>query len=166
MRSARLRAMFGARAAALAALGWCCVAHAAGQDFAQIERGRYMVAAADCAACHTKHPNGVAFAGGRLIETPFGSIASSNITPDKETGIGNWSDAQFEAAVREGKRPDGSRLYPAMPYPYYRKMTHEDVLAIRAYLLTLPAVHNAVESNRLPFPYDIRASVRLWNAIY
>lgn len=163
MRSARSAAKFSACAAALAG---CCTSFATGEDFGQIERGRYMVAAADCGACHTNQPNGAAFAGGRLIETPFGAVAASNITPDKDTGIGNWSEAQFEAAVREGKRPDGSRLYPAMPYPYYRKMTREDVLAIRAYLLTLPPVHNTVESNRLPFPYNIRASVRLWNAIY
>ncbi|MGB9332910.1 MAG: c-type cytochrome [Steroidobacteraceae bacterium] len=154
-------------AAALLALAGGSPGQAADeQDFAQIEHGRYMVAAADCAACHTNLPNGAGFAGGRAIQTPFGMVASSNITPDKESGIGRWTDAEFEAAVREGKRPDGSHLYPAMPYPYYRKMTHADVLAMRAYLQTVPPVHNLVESNRLPFPFDIRASVGVWNAMY
>jgi mono/diheme cytochrome c family protein len=133
---------------------------------ARLEHGRYMLAAADCAACHTDPRTGAAFAGGRPIQTPFGVVVASNITPDKDTGIGNWTDREFEAAVREGKRPDGSRLYPAMPFPYYRKMTREDVLAIRAFLATVPAVRHAVESNRLPFPFDIRAGLRLWDAIY
>jgi mono/diheme cytochrome c family protein len=132
----------------------------------QIEQGRYMAAAADCAACHTNLPRGAAFAGGRPIQTPFGVVVSSNITPDKETGIGSWTDAQFEAAVREGKRPDGSHLYPAMPYAYYRKMAHEDVLAIRAYLQTVAPVQSLVKSDRLPFPFSIRATVGVWNALY
>jgi mono/diheme cytochrome c family protein len=136
------------------------------QNAAQIEQGRYMAAAADCAGCHTNLPQGAAYAGGRPIQTPFGVVASSNITPDKETGIGRWTDAQFEAAVREGKRLDGSHLYPAMPYVYYRKMAHADVLAIRAYLQTVAPVQSLVKSDRLPFPFNIRASVGLWNALY
>lgn len=159
--------------AALATVGCTRVSPAApaptdsvsGQDSAQIERGRYMVAAADCAACHTDTGGG-AFAGGRPIQTPFGSVVASNITPDRRTGIGAWSDAQFDAAVREGQRPDGSRLYPAMPYPYYRRMTREDVVAIRVYLRTVAPIQHAVQSNQLPFPFDIRASVRLWDALY
>ncbi len=167
MRSTRVGLRCATCAAALVALAWNSSAPAADeQDFAQIEHGRYMVAAADCAACHTDLPHAGAFAGGRPIQTPFGVVAASNITPDKETGIGSWTDAEFEAAVCEGKRRDGSHLYPAMPYPYYRKMTHADVLAIRAYLQTVPPVHNLVESNRLPFPFSIRASVGLWNAMY
>jgi mono/diheme cytochrome c family protein len=138
----------------------------AGQDFARIERGRYMAAAADCAACHTDPKSAAAFAGGRRIPTPFGTLISPNITPDRETGIGGWSEAQFEAAVREGERPDGARLYPAMPFAYYRKMTHEDVAAIRAYLSTLPAVSHAVNSNQLPFPLSIRAGMYFWDALY
>ena len=135
------------------------------QDFSQVERGRYLTAVADCAACHTDR-GGQAFAGGRPIETPFGTVIAANITPDRETGIGNWSDAQFDSAVRLGRTEDGSWLYPAMPYPYYTRMSKEDVLAIRAYLNTLPAVHHPVESNQLPFPFDIRGGMRLWDAMY
>lgn len=137
-----------------------------GQDYAQLAHGRYMVAAADCMACHTDPRTNAVFAGGRPIQTPFGRVLSSNITPDKSTGIGAWTDAEFERALRQGQRRDGSRLYPAMPYPYYTRMTHEDVLAIRAFLSTVPAVVNKVQSDQLPFPFSIRAGMRLWNALY
>jgi mono/diheme cytochrome c family protein len=106
------------------------------------------------------------FAGGRPIETPFGNIVAPNITPDPETGIGSWSDEQFDAAIRKGLRPDGSHLYPAMPYNAYTKMSHDDVLAIRAYLSTVTPVRNAVIANTLPFPFNIRAAMRVWNALY
>jgi mono/diheme cytochrome c family protein len=135
------------------------------QNFAQIERGRYLTRVADCAACHAG-VEGAPFAGGRPIETPFGVILAPNITPDSATGIGNRSDAQFDAAVRDGRMPDGSRLYPAMPYPYYTKMSRADVVAIRAYLRTVPAVHNAVVVNQLPFPYRMRSVMAFWDALY
>jgi mono/diheme cytochrome c family protein len=137
-----------------------------GQDFAQIERGRYLTVAADCAACHTDPNQKQPFAGGRPIETPFGVVISPNITPDLDTGIGAWSDDDFEAALRRGITPDGTRLYPAMPYLYYTKMPHADVLAIRAYLNTLAPVHNEVVTNQLPFPFNIRAGMRFWDALY
>lgn len=136
------------------------------QDFPQIERGRYLTAVADCAACHTVPGQNRPFAGGRPIETPFGIVVAPNITPDPETGIGNWSDAQFDAALRRGRARDGKPLYPAMPFPYYAKMPREDVLAIRAYLKTVMPVRNAVASNQLPFPFDIRAAMRVWDALY
>ena len=117
-------------------------AWADGQNFDVIERGRYLTVLGDCAACHTK-PGGQPFAGDFALETPFGKIIAPNITPDRETGIGNWTDAQFIAALRDGRGPKG-RLYPAMPYPAYTKMTDEDVLAIRAYLDTLTPVNNRV----------------------
>lgn len=135
------------------------------QDFAKVQRGRYLASVADCAACHTQH-DAAAYAGGRPIPTPFGNVLAANITPDSQTGIGSWSDAQFDAAVRLGRAPDGSRLYPAMPFPYYARMTHDDVLAIRAFLNTLPPVHHAVQSDQLPFPFDIRASMAVWDALY
>jgi mono/diheme cytochrome c family protein len=136
------------------------------QAFEQIEKGHYLTTVADCYACHTVPNVGKPFAGGRAIETPFGVITSSNITPDAETGIGAWSDEQFDNAVRKGLHPDGSRLYPAMPFPAYTKMPREDVLAIFAYLKTVEPVHQPVKSNTLPFPFNIRDALRVWDALY
>jgi mono/diheme cytochrome c family protein len=136
------------------------------QAFAVIERGRYLVTAADCTACHTNHDGGAPFAGGRSIETPFGNVISANITPDKETGIGAWTDDDFDEAVRNGVRPDGSRLYPAMPYTSYTKMTRDDVKAMFAYLKTIAPVHNKVESDTLPFPLSIRFGMRIWDFVF
>jgi len=136
------------------------------QEFTQIERGRYLAALSDCASCHTVAGSNQPFAGGRAIETPFGNIVAPNITPDPETGIGSWSDDAFDAAIRKGLRRNGSRLFPAMPYTAYTKMSRDDVLAIRAYLSTVTPVSNAVVANALPFPFNIRASMRVWNALY
>ena len=136
------------------------------QDFGQIERGRYLAIAGDCTSCHTVPGSGQPFAGGRPIETPFGIVVGANITPDSETGIGAWSDEQFVRALREGKGHDGELLYPAMPYVYYTKLTESDALAIRAYLNTVKPVRNAVVSNTLPFPLDIRQGMAAWNALY
>jgi mono/diheme cytochrome c family protein len=135
------------------------------QEFTQIERGRYLAITSDCLSCHTV-PGGQPFAGGRPIETPFGDIVAPNITPDLETGIGAWSDDAFDAAVRKGVRPDGARLYPAMPYNAYTKMSRDDVQAIRAYLNSVDPVANAVVANTLPFPFNIRAAMRIWNSLY
>jgi mono/diheme cytochrome c family protein len=135
------------------------------QEFMQIERGRYLAITSDCLSCHTV-PGGQPFAGGRPIETPFGDIVAPNITPDLETGIGAWSDDAFDAAVRKGVRPDGARLYPAMPYNAYTKMSRDDVQAIRAYLNSVDPVANAVVANTLPFPFNIRAAMRIWNSLY
>jgi len=158
--------VFGAAAAWLAGPGLGTAADPDGQAFDRIAKGRYLTTVADCYACHTVLDAGKPFAGGRPIETPFGIITSSNITPDNETGIGAWSDQQFVDAVRRGVRPNGSRLYPAMPFPAYTKMTHDDVLAIRAYLATVEPVHQAVKANTLPFPFDIREAMRPWDALY
>lgn len=135
------------------------------QKFTQIERGRYLVTLGDCSACHTD-PGGKPFAGGRPIETPFGVIVSANITPDEETGIGKWSENQFDDALRRGIRADGSHLYPAMPYTAYTKMSRRDVDAIGAYLATIPPVHNPVRSNQLPFPLNIRLGMAAWNEFF
>jgi mono/diheme cytochrome c family protein len=136
------------------------------QDFSQIERGRYLTILADCSACHTDPKSDKLFAGGRAIETPFGNVLASNITPDSETGIGAWSDDEFDRAVRFGTRPDGKLLYPAMPYPYYARMSRADVIAVRAYLNTVPAVQNQVEENQLSFPFNVRAGMHLWDGLY
>ena len=136
------------------------------QGFAEIERGRYLVNAADCGSCHTVPGSNQPFAGGRSIETPFGNLISPNITPDRDTGIGMWSDDEFDAAVRQGRQRGGARLYPAMPFPYYSRMSLDDVKAIRAYLSTVKPVHNAVISDTLPFPFNLRASMIVWDRLY
>ena len=167
MRKAAIPAILVCAAAAwLGGAGFGDAANPDAQAFDQIEKGRYLTTVADCFACHTVPNVGKPFAGGRPIETPFGIITSSNITPDADTGIGAWSDEQFDDAVRKGVRPDGSRLYPAMPYPAYTKMTRDDVLAIRAYMATVEPVHQPVKSNTLPFPFNIREAMRAWDTLY
>jgi mono/diheme cytochrome c family protein len=165
-RAAKFSMLIGAAAAWLGGTGWCGAASPDSQAFDQIEKGRYLAAVADCFACHTVPNAGQPFAGARPIETPFGEITSSNITPDNDTGIGAWTDEQFDNAVRKGVSPDGSRLYPAMPYPSYTRMSRDDVLAIRAYLKTVEPVHQQVKSNTLPFPFNIRLAMRAWDALY
>lgn len=141
------------------------LAQAKDTSFAQIERGRHLVDAGDCVACHTDAA-GKPFAGGRPIETPFGVIYSPNITPDRETGIGAWSDEDFYRAMHTGVRPDGARLYPAFPYPYFTKMTRDDVMAIRAYLNTLPATKNPRKQADLTWPLNHRVFMRGWNMLF
>ena len=136
------------------------------QDFTAVERGRYLATAADCGSCHTVPGSDQPFGGGRAIETPFGVLAAPNITPDRETGIGAWTDDQFDAAVRGGVSRNGARLYPAMPFPYYSRMSREDVKDIRAWLSSIKPVSNAVRVNRLPFPLNIRASMIVWDKLY
>jgi mono/diheme cytochrome c family protein len=162
----RYRGSFAAAALLLVGTTAAFAGAADPQEFTQIERGRYLAVLSDCASCHTVPGSNQPFAGGRAIETPFGNIVAPNITPDPETGIGSWSDEQFDAAVRKGIARNGSHLYPAMPYNAYTKMSRDDVLAIRAYLNTLVPVRNAVEANKLPFPFNIRAAMRVWNALY
>jgi mono/diheme cytochrome c family protein len=136
------------------------------QDFSLIQRGEYLTVAADCAACHTNPGSGKPFAGGRPIETPFGNVVAANITPDKETGIGGWTEKEFRAALKTGVGKGGTLLYPAMPYVYYSKMTDDDVAAIWAYLSTMQPVRNKVVSDQLPFPYNIRQVMWFWNLLY
>ena len=130
------------------------------QSFERIERGRYLAVLGDCAACHTA-PGGQPFAGGLALETPFGKIITANITPDRETGIGSWTTEEFLSALHEGRGHNGKRLYPAMPYPAYTKLSDDDVLAIRTYLETVEPVHNPVNSNQLPFPFNIRQAMNV-----
>ena len=152
-------------AAAAATIAGAAAAGNTGQDFSQIERGRYLATVGDCAGCHTK-PGGKDFAGGLPIETPFGTVIASNITPDKQTGIGLWSDDDFVRAMTEGIRRDGKHLFPAMPYPYFTKASRDDVLAVRAYLTTVPAVDNGVDADQLPFPLRVREDMAAWNKLY
>jgi mono/diheme cytochrome c family protein len=131
---------------------------------ALVERGRYLATASDCAACHTA-PGGKAFAGGLAFQLPFGTLYSSNITPDPKHGIGSWSDAQFVRAVRHGVAADGKELYPAFPYTAYKNMSTDDVLAIRVYLRTVPAIAQERPVNKLSFPFNMRALMRGWKVL-
>src|SRR6202046_3813241 len=135
-------------------------ANLAGSD--QIKRGEYLIRAADCEVCHTA-PGGAAFAGGLAIPLPFGTLYSTNVTSDKETGIGDYSDADFLNAVQRGIRKDGSRLYPAMPYPSYTYITDADALAIKAYLFSRPAIRAANRADTLGFPFNQRWSMIFWS---
>ena len=130
-----------------------------------IERGKQLATAADCAGCHTADPS-KPFAGGKRLATPFGAIYSPNLTPDRETGIGAWSDEDFRRALREGAAPDGSHYYPAFPYPYFTKITRDDLLAIRAYLATLAPVRNERPAPELWWPFDYRFVMRGWNFLF
>jgi len=130
-----------------------------------IARGKALVVAGDCAGCHTADP-AKPFAGGKRIDSRFGGIYSANLTPDRETGIRGWRDEDFLQAMRHGVAPDGSRYYPAFPYPYFSKLIRDDILAIRAYLATLEPVRNAVLPPDLRFPFNFRVGMRLWNWLY
>jgi mono/diheme cytochrome c family protein len=130
-----------------------------------IARGKYLTEAADCVVCHTPS-GGRPYAGGVAFPTQFGVLYSPNITGDKETGIGAWTDAEFLRAVHEGVGKDGEHLYPAFPYESYALMSDADVLAIKAYLISLPPAHAAAPPNRLNFPFNQRWLMAIWSALY
>jgi len=130
-----------------------------------IAQGKALVVAADCASCHTADP-AKPFAGGKRIDTPFGGIYSPNLTPDRDTGLGAWSDEDFYRALRYGVAPDGSRYYPAFPYPNFTKLTRDDILAIRAYLATLTPLRNARPPLELRWPLNYRVVMRAWNLLF
>ncbi len=130
-----------------------------------IAYGKALVEAGDCAGCHTADP-AKPFAGGKHIDTPFGAIYAPNLTPDRDTGIGAWTDADFTRAVRYGTAPDGSLYYPAFPYSYFTKMTKDDTLAIRAYLGTLAPVVSRNKPPELRWPLSYRGLMRAWNYLF
>jgi nicotinate dehydrogenase subunit B len=132
---------------------------------ATIERGRMLAALGGCAICHTAK-NGLLYAGGRALETPFGTVMTTNITPDAETGIGNWSFPAFERAMREGVHRDGRHLYPAFPYPNFAAASEADLQALYAFLMTQPAVRQANAPSRLAFPFNIRPLLAAWNLLF
>ena len=138
---------------------------AAEPDAEDIARGKALTEAGDCASCHTADP-AKPFAGGKRIDTPFGGIYSPNLTPDRETGLGGWSDSAFYRALRFGVAPDGSRYYPAFPYPNFTKLTRQDIFAIRAYLATLTPVNHAPRAPELRFPFNYRFVMRGWNWLF
>jgi nicotinate dehydrogenase subunit B len=155
---------------AAAVLPWRSIAPIARPDAstyseATIARGRQLAALGDCAVCHTV-TNGVINAGGRAIETPFGAIYATNITPDVETGIGAWSYPAFERAMREGIHRDGRHLYPAFPYTHFAKTSDADLQALYAYLMAQPAVRAETPKNDLPFPFNLRPLLAGWNALF
>src|SRR5215831_2078185 len=130
-----------------------------------IAHGKALVDAGGCAGCHTADP-ARPFAGGKRIDTAFGAIYSPNLTPDRETGIGGWSDQDFYRALRFGVAPDGSRYYPAFPYPNFTKLTRGDIFAIRAYLATLAPFADRTPAPDLRFPFNFRVVMRLWNYLF
>ncbi|SAK55627.1 cytochrome c, class I [Caballeronia temeraria] len=130
----------------------------------KIGQGDYLVRAGGCMNCHTADP-ARPFAGGRPITTPFGNVFAPNITSDRETGIGAWTDAQFIRAMREGIGRNGERLYPAFPYTSYTLLSDADLLAMRAFLATVPPVRAVTPRNTLSFPFDQRWLMALWNLV-
>ncbi len=134
-------------------------------DPALIAKGEYLARAGDCIACHTQ-PEGQLFAGGRPMLTPFGTLFTSNITPDRETGIGKWSADDFYKTMHTGRFPDDGLLYPAMPFGSYTKVTRADSDAIYAYLRTIPAVKQANRPHDLRFPYNNRSLILGWRTLY
>jgi nicotinate dehydrogenase subunit B len=132
---------------------------------ATIAKGQQLAALGDCAVCHTQI-NGVINAGGRALETPFGIIYSTNITPDPETGIGAWSYPAFERAMREGIHRDGRHLYPAFPYNHFAKTSDADLQALYAYLMAQPAVKSVSPDTKLAFPFNLRPLMAGWNALF
>ncbi|MFJ3486829.1 c-type cytochrome [Pseudomonas sp. NPDC090202] len=135
-------------------------------DPALVSRGEYVARLSDCVACHSV-PNGPPFAGGLEMATPLGAIHATNITPDKDTGIGNYSLADFDRAVRHGVAPGGRRLYPAMPYPSYSKLNDEDVRALYAFFMKgVAPVKQANVPSSIPWPLNLRWPIALWNGVF
>ncbi len=130
-----------------------------------LERGRLVASAGDCAVCHTA-PGSPTNSGGREIDTPFGKIYSTNITPDTETGIGRWSFEAFNRAMREGIHQDGRQLYPAFPYTDFAKLSEADMQALYGYLMSQPPVHRTATPSQLRFPFDFRPAVAAWNLLF
>src|SRR5882757_1283094 len=154
----------------VAVLPWRAIAPIAPPDAsvysaATIARGKQLAALGDCAVCHTS-ANGVLNAGGRPIETPFGTIYATNITPDAETGIGAWSYPAFERSMREGIHRDGRQLYPAFPYTHFAKATDADLQALYAYLMAQAPVRAENPKNALAFPFNLRPLLAGWNALF
>ncbi len=134
---------------------------------ARIKNGEYLVTLSDCVACHTDKKNqGKRFAGGLGIATPFGTIYAPNITPDKETGIGNWTDEQFVTAMREGISPNGEYYFPVFPYVHFNKISKKDILDMRMYLNRIPAIKQVNKMPDMPFPFRLRQLQFFWRELF
>lgn len=141
-------------------------AHAAPADDALVARGAYLARVGDCVACHSA-PKGRPYAGGLPMVTPMGKIFTTNITPDPETGIGHWSEQDFERALRQGVSKDGHNLYPAMPYPSYAKVRDDDVKALYAYFMKgVAPVQQVNRESDIPFPLNMRWPLKIWNVVF
>ncbi|MDP9970274.1 nicotinate dehydrogenase subunit B [Variovorax paradoxus] len=132
---------------------------------ATIERGRVLAALGDCAVCHTA-PGGAPNAGGRAMQTPFGTLYTTNLTPDADTGLGRWSFSAFQRAMREGVSRDGHHLYPAFPYTAFAKTSDDDLQALYAYFMSMPAVRAETPKAELKFPFSMRPLMAGWNALF
>lgn len=131
----------------------------------QVARGAYLARAGNCMLCHTER-GGALYAGGRPMETPFGTVYASNLTPDAQTGLGTWSAAQFRRALHEGRSRDGRLLYPVFPYTHTTRITGPDADALFDYLRSLPAVHKPNRQHRLRWPYNTQAALAVWRTLY
>jgi mono/diheme cytochrome c family protein len=132
-----------------------------------VARGAYLADAAGCDNCHTDRAHGgKPYAGGLALATPFGTFYTPNITPDPQTGIGRWTDAQFLRALRQGVRPDGANYFPAFPYPSFTGITDDDALAIKAYLFSQPAVRQTNRPHDISFPVSWRFLQTGWKLLF
>lgn len=159
--------------AALAFVAWVLVANFTGEEAGRrsatanvsAERGAYLVRVGNCAACHTDR-GGAAWAGGRAIDTPFGTVYATNLTPDPAQGLGHWTADDFWRALHHGRSRDGRLLYPAFPYPNYTEVTREDADAMFAFLRTVPAVPRANTPHQLRWPYSTQSALAVWRAMF
>jgi mono/diheme cytochrome c family protein len=157
--------------AAAVVIGWrsaidpVALAPRASFDKALVARGEMLARLGDCLSCHTAD-DGRAYAGGRALETPFGTVWGTNITPDPDTGIGTWSEAAFRRAMKNGVDRAGDHLYPAFPYEHFAKLTDDDIDALYAYVMTREPVRQATPPTHLPFPYGFRPILALWKLLY
>ncbi len=134
-------------------------------DAGTLARGAYLARAGNCIGCHTSR-GGIDYAGGRGIATPFGTVYAPNLTPDDETGLGRWSEAEFWRAMHNGRSKDGHLLYPAFPYTSFTQVSREDSAAIYAFLRSLPPVAQPHRAHELRFPYNQQAALAVWRALY
>ena len=162
---------FGVVTAAITLIGWrpslepVQRVDLSGYSGAALARGQALAALGHCSGCHTAE-DGPINAGGRPLETPFGVVYSTNLTPDSKTGIGSWSYRAFERAMREGTSREGHHLYPAFPYTAFGGMRDEDMMALYGWLMSQPAIHSPVPSTQLRFPFNVRPLMALWNGLF
>lgn len=143
------------------------VACAPAWSLGNVQNGQYISKAAGCVGCHTENKSGATpFAGGRALETPFGTFYGPNITPDRQTGIGNWTEADFIRAIRRGERPDGSHYFPAFPYPSFTGMSDKDIRDLWAYFRSIPPANRTNQAHALAFPYNLRFLVGGWKMLF